>query len=215
MTVRWPVVLFDLDGTLANTIDAIVASYTYTWASVGREVSRDEIIPWIGRTLKDVFSEQAPDQAEELEARYIEHNMAHLAELVTGYEGIPELLVRLDQRGIKTGIVTAKRRYNAEITMKLANIPSTTPLLCAMEDCPSHKPHPAPLLKGLATISPDTPPEQAVYIGDAIFDLQAAHRASMSGIGVLWGAGRYEDLHAQVHEQIVSSIDELSDVLIG
>ena len=54
---RWPVVLFDFDGTLLNTIDGIVASYIYTWQTVsGRQVVRSEILPWIGRTLADVFA---------------------------------------------------------------------------------------------------------------------------------------------------------------
>ena len=89
---RWPVVLFDFDGTLLNTIDGIVASYIYTWQTVsGRQVVRSEILPWIGRTLADVFADEDPANAAELEDVYLSHNAATLANAVRQYDGISEL----------------------------------------------------------------------------------------------------------------------------
>lgn len=212
-TPRWPVVLFDLDGTLVNTIEAIVASYTYTWASVGREVSRQQILGWIGRTLRDVFTEEAPERADELEQRYIAHNIASHADLVREYPGIPSLLLDLDAAGIRTGIVTAKRRANAVLSMSHGKVPDTITLACAMEDTPSHKPEPEPLLLGLASFGAE--PKDAVYVGDAVYDLQAAAAAGMAGIGVTWGAGAREELTAQPHISIIDEVSQLRALLLG
>ena len=66
--------------------------------------------------------------------------------------------------------------------MKLAGLPAETVLACAADDTDRHKPDPAPLLMGLATLNASV--AGSLYVGDAIFDLQAAAAAGMDGIGV-------------------------------
>ena len=123
-TPRWPVVLFDFDGTLANTIDGIVASYTYAWDAVtGRRVTRAEILPWIGRTLTDVFTEQAPDRAAELERVYMDHNFAQLDTNVIGYQGIPQLLHDLVDAGVETVRTAPSAKTNATATARGNGLP--------------------------------------------------------------------------------------------
>lgn len=213
-TPRWPVVLFDLDGTLANTIDGIVASYTYAWHAVtGRKVTREEILPWIGRTLADVFADEAPEHAELLEQVYMDHNHAHLEALITGYPGIPELLRELVAVGVRTGVVTSKRRRTAIPAMQIAGLPEQTVLACAMDDTVRHKPHPEPLLTGLQVLGARA--GDSVYVGDATYDLVAARAAGMAGIGVTWGAGRAEQLRAQPSVAVVDTAAELRALLLG
>ena len=211
---RWPVVLFDFDGTLLNTIDGIVASYIYTWQTVsGRQVVRSEILPWIGRTLADVFADEDPANAAELEDVYLSHNAATLANAVRQYDGISELAQELVDAGIRTGVVTSKRRRNVLTGMQLAGLPSEMVLACAMDDTDRHKPDPTPLLTGLAAL--DAPVEGSLYIGDAIYDLQASAAAGMDGIGVTWGAGSPAALRAQPHVAVVDTVSQLRDHLIG
>jgi len=211
---RWPVVLFDLDGTLVNTIDVIVASYQYAWDAVaGRQVSREEILPWIGRTLPDVFTQEAPEQAVELERVYMDFNEAHLDSMVTGFDGIPELLADLNAAGIRTGVATSKRRRTAIPSLRIARVPAETVLACAMDDTTVHKPRPEPLLKGLEVMGEQA--EGSCYVGDAVHDLKAAHAAGMAGIGVTWGAGSRDDLLAQPHVAVIDTVDELRAALLG
>lgn len=210
---RWPTVLFDLDGTLANTVPAIVASYTHAWATVGREITPAEILPTIGRTLKDVFGEQDPEHAEQLETTYIEHNMAHLPELVEPYEGINELLRDMIDAGITVGVVTSKRTNAAELTMRCVELPAEVPLLCSMEDTTAHKPDPTPLLTGMKKVNGT--PETTLYVGDAVVDLQAAHAGGMSGVGVTWGAGVPAELHKQPSVGVVDTVAELRKIILG
>lgn len=211
---RWPVVLFDLDGTLINTIDAIVASYTYTWQTVtGRQVTRTEILPWIGRTLADVFTDEAPEHAAELEQVYMDHNHANMAAMVTRYDGIEELMADLVAAGVRTGVVTSKRRRTAIPAMQIAGLPAETVLACAMDDTTKHKPDPTPLLTGLEVLG--APAAGSLYVGDAIHDLKAAHAAGMDGLGVTWGAGAPDELRAQPHVAVVDTVDQLRELLLG
>ncbi|WP_341729519.1 HAD hydrolase-like protein [Brooklawnia sp.] len=213
-TPRWPVVLFDFDGTLLNTIDGIVASYTYAWQTVsGRQVTRLEILPWIGRTLEDVFAKEDLVNAAELEAVYLEHNAATIAAAIRRYDGISQLLQEMVDAGIRTGIVTAKRRNSVIPNMKLAGLPAETVLACAADDTDRHKPDPAPLLMGLAALNASV--AGSLYVGDAIFDLQAAAAAGMDGIGVTWGAGAPDQLRAQPHVAVVDTVAELGEQLLG
>ena len=210
---RWPTVLFDLDGTLVNTLDAIVASYTHAWREVtGRAVTRAEILPWIGRTLADMFTEQAPGRAAELERVYLDHNNANLARTITRYPGIPELLTELVAAGARTGVVTSRRRRTAIPAMRIGGVPDQTVLACAMDDTRRHKPDPEPLLTGLAALDAGT--TRAVYVGDAVVDLQAADAAGLAGIGVTWGAGSRTDLLAQPSIGVVDTVAEVRGLLL-
>lgn len=212
---RWPVVLFDFDGTLFNTIDGIVASFIYAWQTVAhREVLRAEILPWIGRTLGDVFAEEDAVNAARLEHVYLEHNRATIAAASKGYDGISELLQDMTNAGIRTGVVTSKRREMVLAGMQLAAIPAETGLVCAADDTDRHKPDPTPLLTGLAALD-DAPSTGSLYVGDAIFDLQAAAAAGMDGIGVTWGAGNREELCAQPHVAVVDTVSQLRELLLG
>ncbi|MGI5950496.1 MAG: HAD family hydrolase [Brooklawnia sp.] len=212
-TPRWPVMLFDLDGTLADTINAIVASYIHAWGSVGRRVTREEVLPWIGRTLTDVFVDEAPGQAAELEEIYMEHSKANLDTLVTGYDGVSELLTELVAAGVRTAVVTSKRRETAEMTMRLVGLPEQTLLAVARQDTDRHKPDPTPLLVGLEAIGGR--PDDSCYVGDAVVDLQAAHAAGMAGVGVTWGAGDPAALRLQPSVGVADTVAELRTLLFN
>jgi len=87
-----------------------------------------------------------------------------------GYEGVPELLRDLNAAGVRTGVVTSKRRPPAEWAIRLCKL--EIPLLVGHEDVPAHKPDPRPLLRGLELLGAKV--EEAVYVGDAAVDVIAA-----------------------------------------
>lgn len=211
-TPRWSTVLFDLDGTLANTVDVIVHSYQHAIGEIlQQQISAAQAKSWIGRTLPDVFNELSPEHATKLEAAYRSFNEAHLAEFVTGYPGIPALLTELRAAGVKVGVATSRRRSSSLLVLPLAGLPDDLPLASTMDDTDRHKPDPAPLLHGLAALGAE--PADSVYVGDAIFDLQAAAAAGMAGIGVTWGAGQRAALLAEPHVAVVDDADALREVL--
>lgn len=212
-TPRFSTVLFDLDGTLANTIPLIVASYRHALSSHGLPVPEEpELRGWIGRTVVDIFTERHPEQAESIVAEYTRWNVAHLSALVETYPGIAELLADLASAGVRIGVATSKRRFSAEATLAAVGLDGLVRVAAAMEDTVLHKPAPEPLLHALDVFGSD--PAAAAYIGDAAVDLHAAHAAGVAGVGVTWGAGTPVELEAVPHAAVVASVDDLRAFLL-
>jgi pyrophosphatase PpaX len=214
VTPRWHTVIFDLDGTLINTIDLIVSSYQYAFRTVlGHEYPEAEIRSWIGKSLRESLTNTCPDKGEDLFAAYIEWNQAHLATMADPYPGIPELLTELHEFKVQTGIASSKRFRSAQETLEVVGLEGVVPLLVTHDDVVDHKPHPAPLL--LAAKKLECPVEETVYIGDALVDVQAAQAAGMDSIAVTWGAGVREELVDAGPTILVDTVAELRDILLG
>lgn len=211
----WRAVLFDLDGTIANTIPLIIASYRHTLTKHRLDVPDDAVITsWIGRTLHDQFGRLVPaDEVEGIVETYSAWQMAHLPELLTPFEGITEMLEALSDAGVKAGIVTSKRRGPALRTIEHLGLDRWLSVAAAYEDTPRHKPDPAPLLAGAATLAFDV--DTTVYVGDFPTDLTAAQAAGMAGVGVTWGSGLPEDMRAQPSAAVVDTVADLRAVLLG
>jgi pyrophosphatase PpaX len=82
-----------------------------------------------------------------------------------------------------------------------------------MENTSEHKPHPAPLLRGLELLG-GIPPERAVYVGDAPFDVAAARAAGMTSIAVSWGAFTEEALRSAGPDHLFRDFDSVTDFLL-
>ena len=212
VTPRWPCVIFDLDGTLADTIDLIIACYDHALNSVlGLRADPAVARTWIGRTLTSTFAESWPDRAEELAEAYRAFNRIHTPTMVTAYPGIPELLADLRSGGVVAGIATSKGREVADRTIHYAGI--DLPVTVSASETDRHKPNPEPLwlardLLGMAG-------RPAVYIGEALVDVQAAQAAGMDGIAVTWGAGEPDALRAASPTAVASTVAELRALLLG
>ena len=118
-SLRWPVVLFDFDGTLADTIPLIVASYRHALTSVlGEAAHDDEVRSWIGRPLQPVLEERYPGRGAELTDVYRTWNLANHDELIRTVDGIPELLDELHQAGARTGVVSSKKASTVQLGLR-------------------------------------------------------------------------------------------------
>lgn len=209
----WPVVLFDLDGTVVNTIPLIIASYDYAVYSVlGFHPDPEECRSWIGHTLIDTFGRLYPEHSEELMAAYLRFNLANMSAMVRTYPGMAELLATLPAQDVRCGVATSKRRSSAERTMELVGLTDRLDLTVTMEDTDTHKPDPAPLRLALSRLG--ARPDHAVYIGDAAVDVQAAHAVGMDVIAVTWGAGTRDELVGAGPLAIVDSVPELKALLL-
>lgn len=211
---KWPIVVFDLDGTLVNTIGLIIASYEHALSDVlNVSPNEGEARSWIGEPLLTTFSLRYPERAQELVDSYIAWNIAHLDELLEDYPGVAELLRAVAGSGAKIGVATSKRRSSAVRTVDAAGLSGLLEVTVAMEDTTAHKPSPEPLRLAVQRLGGRV--EDAVYVGDAVVDVAAAHAAGMSAIAVSWGAGERDALAAAQPLVIVDTVAELQELLLS
>ena len=211
---RWPVVVFDLDGTLVDTIGLIVASYQHAFTSVlGREEDEVMIRSWIGQPLIRGFRSIDPEHADELLSTYLAWNRAKTERLIRRYAGIDTLMADLTAAGVGVAAATSKLRGPAQDAVRLTGLTAYLDVLVTMEDTDAHKPDPAPLLLAVERLGATS--AGAVYVGDAVVDVQAARNAGMAAVGVTWGAGTRDAVVGAEPDVVADTVDELRTALLG
>ena len=158
-------VLFDLDGTLADTVPLIVATFRRTVSEeLGWEPTFEQCKEWIGRSLTETFTDLAPGRADELISHYLEWNLANHHAYVRAFDGVADLVGALRASDRVFGVVTSKRRNSALLSLECVGLTGLVPLLATEEDTASHKPSPEPLLHALRQggPTPGTPSTSAM-----------------------------------------------------
>ena len=156
-------VVFDLDGTVVDTVELIVESFRFATRSVLDEVLPDEVIlAGVGQPLMAQMERLSADHARELYDVYREYNHRRHDELIRGYEGVSDVLGALNDAGRRLGIVTSKS-----------------------SDTTEHKPSPVPLHLCLERLGAQA--EGSLYVGDAPADIAAGRAAGMATAAVAWG----------------------------
>jgi pyrophosphatase PpaX len=207
-------VLFDLDGTLADTIGLIVASHEYAFDAVlGRQLPRETYLSWIGLPLTECYVEEFPQQSRELEARYLEFNEANAEAMTKPFPGVKALLKDLRAAGARAGVATSKRRAASETSLRVVGIDGLVELAATAESTRFHKPRPEPLLAAARWLGAD--PSEMVYVGDSVFDAQAARAAAMDCLLVTYGAGEADELAAERPLALLDDAAGLRAALLG
>jgi pyrophosphatase PpaX len=212
--VRYPVVLFDLDGTLIDSGAMIVASMRHAATTVlGREIPEEQLKAAVGGPGL-VAQMRALDEArvDDLVQAYRLHNEPLHAQLEP-CAGIEEALDVLRREGRRLGIVTAKRHSSIRLAFEiLPHLEGYFDVCVAVDDTERHKPHPEPILLALNRL--DAAPGQAAYVGDSPFDIQAARAAGVAAVAVAWGGIHApERLAEERPDALVHTAEELLGVL--
>jgi pyrophosphatase PpaX len=212
--VRFPVVLFDLDGTLIDSGPIILASMQHAVRTVlDREVAYEELAATVGgQGLVAQMRALDPERVHELVEVYREHNDP-LHDTLEAFEELLAVLPQLQAEGRKLGIVTAKRHRT--VALALDRFPALGELfdvVVAHEDTIRHKPDAEPVLAAVERLG--ARPADAAYVGDSPFDIQAAKAAQVFAIAVGWGGIHPDErLRAEEPDAFVHSPEELLDVL--
>ena len=205
-------IMFDFDGTLVNTIDIIVESYQHTYRHFGlREHSVEEIKMGIGRPLEAIFAEY-PDLIDDLTRVYLDYNLRRTASSCGIYLGIWQMLQGLRSKNIPLAIVTAKRLQNAQETIEFFELDQFFSAIVTKHDTQKHKPDPEPLLFGAHKLGLSSP-ERIMYVGDAIYDIQAAKNGGFISAGVNWTSIPVETLLAEKPAYLIERPTALSHVV--
>jgi len=207
--VRFPVVLFDLDGTVVDSGAIILASMRHATREVlGLEYRDEELLQAVGGPgLEAQMAVLAPDRVDELVRVYRAHNEP-LHDELEACDGMADVLVRLQEEGRRLGIVSAKLRGTVELAFARVPLGHLFETIVGGDETERHKPDPEPLL--LAARRLRVPPRDCAYVGDSPFDMRAARAAGMHGIAVTWGKihGR-ESLEREEPDAIVDSPGDL------
>jgi pyrophosphatase PpaX len=209
--VRFPVVLFDLDGTVVDTGAIILASMRHAAETVvGGDYTDEQLLAAVGGPgLEAQMQALDPTRVDELVRVYRAHNEP-LHDTIAVCEGMDVVLDRLKDRGHRLGIVTAKRRLTVDLAFARIPIEHLFDTVVGGDETAEHKPHPAPLLLALERMGAD--PEDAVYVGDSPFDMQAAKAAGLYAIGVSWGRIHTADKLTDA-DVVIDHADELLDLV--
>ncbi|MBW8741258.1 MAG: HAD-IA family hydrolase [Acidobacteria bacterium] len=211
--MRFPVVLFDLDGTVIDSGAIILASMRHAAKEVLGAEPPDELLMAAvgGPGLEAQMHALAPDRVDELVSVYRAHNEPLHDELAC-CAGIEDVLVRLKDEGRRLGIVTAKRRATVELAFNVLPIQHLFETVVGGDETKRHKPDPEPLL--LAAQRLDVEAKDCVYVGDSPFDIRAAKAAEMYAVAVTWGGIHDRSkLEAEQPDAIVDSARELYALL--
>ena len=211
--MRFPVVLFDLDGTVVDSGAIILASMRHAAKEVlGVEPPDDELMAAVGGPgLEQQMRALAPDRVEELVVTYRAHNEPLHGELAC-CAGIDRVLVRLKEEGRRLGVVSAKRRETIDLAFRTVPLGHLFDVVVGGDETEKHKPDPDPLLLAAERLGAE--PKDCAYVGDSPFDIRAAQAAGMHAVAVTWGGiHTRERLERERPDAIVHSAEELHDVL--
>lgn len=190
MAAGYDTVLFDLDGTLLDTLDDLAASINFALTAVGfapRTVQ--EVRGFVGNGAKKLVERAVPAQASAGQMRavfetYTEHYALHLEDRTRPYDGIEALLSALFARGVRIAVVSNKpdaaakplvaRRFGALVAVTVGEGGDVLP-----------KPAPGGTLLAMRQLDAD--PKRSLYVGDSPVDVQTAHNAGLACVGCSWG----------------------------
>jgi phosphoglycolate phosphatase len=206
-------VLFDFDFTLGDSSKGILECMRYALESCGLPVPENEaILATIGMSLKDTFAVLSPGaDPERLKAFYVERADQVIEGATWMYDGVPELMSALRDRGYKLGIVTTKFRYRIEGILKRDGLSHLVDVVVGFEDVGEPKPDPEALETAVRRLQCDR--ESAVYVGDSVVDAKAAASAGIKFIGVSTGTTSKDDLSKHGALAVVDNLMHLLDIL--
>jgi pyrophosphatase PpaX len=207
--VRFPVILFDFDGTVVDSGEIILASMRHATRTVlARDLPAEDLLAAIGGPkLERVMHALDPARADELVRVYREHNEQLHAELRC-CRGMEDALVRLQAEGRRLGLVTAKLRRTVKLAFHALPLRELFDVVVCGDETERHKPDPEPILLALRRLGARV--QEAAYVGDSPFDVAAARAAGVYAVAVGWG-GMHSDerLRAERPDAFVRTPAEL------
>lgn len=206
--------IFDLDGTLLDTLGDLAASVNYALRTHGLpEHSIDEVRRFVGNGVRKLMERAVPEGAdnplfEEAFATFRQYYMAHSLDTTRPYEGIPETLAALKACGCRLAVVSNKMMV---ATQALCShfFPDTIEVAIGEHEAEGIRKKPAPdtVIAALKTLGVGK--EDAVYVGDSDVDIQTAHNSGLPCISVLWGFRDRDFLKQHGAETFISTPSDL------
>ena len=212
---RRPAMLFDLDGTLLDSIALILNSARYSFQKLERDWPSDE--EWsagIGIPLFTMFRRYSRSDAEQAAflGAYREYQLANHDRLIRCYDGVVSTVTHLAERGHEIAIVTSKSEALAMRGLVHVGIARYMDTVVGCDASSRHKPDPEPVRIALHRL--DCRPQDALFIGDSVHDIVAGNAAGVRTVAALWGAGRRDEIEPGCPTAYAATISDIL-TLIG
>jgi pyrophosphatase PpaX len=211
---RLPTILFDLDGTLIDSIELILNSARYAFQKLERDCPPDEEwLSGVGIPLFTMFRRYARDEADcaALIAAYREYQLVHHDRLTRCYDQVGETVEILRDRGHDIGIVTSKSEALALRGLAHVGLARHMDTIVGCDSSTRHKPDPEPVRIALHRL--DASPEDAIFVGDSVHDVLAGNAAGVHTAAALWGAFKRADLEPGEPNAWLESVSDLVTLL--
>ena len=214
--MRYDEAIFDLDGTLLDTIDDLKNSINHALSVCGYPPrTRAEVLAFVGNGVPRLVELAVPpgtpaDRRQAVLDAMNAHYAAHCAQLTRPYPGVTDVLRTLRAAGVRVAVVSNKPDYGVQ-ELCARYFPGLLDSAVGMREGIRKKPYPDAVEAALAAFG--VPPERAVYIGDSEVDVQTAKNAHTALISVDWGFRTHAQLVEAGAEHIVSDADALLTLL--
>ena len=207
-------VVFDLDGTLIDSTDAIVLSFMHTFDVIGEtRPEREAVVRSIGYTLEDQFAMFTKRDPRDCTRIYRERYGQVCREMTTLLPGGAETLAALACAGLRLGFATSKRRAFAEMILEHLGVLDRFEVRVGPDDVAKPKPAPDAMLKVLELFG--VAPDELLLIGDTHFDVECARNAGVACVCVTTGYETREELEALEPEAVYDSLAEVATHILG
>ncbi|MFS0688724.1 pyrophosphatase PpaX [Sporosarcina sp. 179-K 8C2 HS] len=206
--------LFDFDGTLLDTNELIIQTFqTVLNAHYPGRFEREDILPFLGPTLKETFDSIDPAKSEELINEYRTWNLANHDAFASEFDGVSDTLVQLKNAGFKMAIVSTKRNDTIMKGLKLMPAGNVFDTIVGLDDVKHPKPHPEPLLLAMERLN--STPQETLMIGDNIHDILGGKNAGVRTAGVAWSAKGEKFIREQEPDFVLQHISDLLSITAG
>ena len=209
-------VIFDLDGTLLDTLSDLHASVNFALRELSfPERTIDEIRRFIGNGVVKLVERSVPTGTDAETAKlcldiFRQHYLVHMSDNTAPYEGVTDLLGKLREYGIKTAVVSNKL-HSAVAELCNDYFPALIDCALGVSDESERKPAPKNVFRAFDVLSCDR--DSTVYVGDSEVDVQTAKNAELRCIGVTWGFRDREELISAGADLIADTAEELLELI--
>lgn len=207
-------VLFDLDGTLMDSTEAIVDSWFYAFDALGLpKPDRDLIINTIGYPLRQQIPMMTDHDVDACIRVYRGHYTEHSAPKTTLLPGAAETLAAFHARGLRMGFVTSKKREASEMLLEHLGVLHYMEARIGPLEVTKHKPDAEPVEKAMEILG--VAPAETVFVGDMHFDVLAGKAAGVTTLAVTTGYQTREQLAALAPDGLYDSLHAVREHVLG
>ncbi len=216
---KYNTVIFDLDGTLLDTLEDLKDAVNHTMKLFGfRERTLEEVRTFVGNGVNKLIEKCLPEGMntpgiEDIISEYRQFYSSHAEIKTKPYDGIEELLVKLSEEGIKTAVVSNKLHKAVESLCDTYF--SQVSYACGERESEGirRKPNPDMVLDAMDVLSAD--PDSTIYVGDSEVDILTAANAHIPCVSVTWGFRTKKELAEAGATMMVDTPEALCDIILG